>query len=71
MCVECYRLSSRKTEWPSKEELKELIRTKSFVQIGKDFGVSDNAVRRWCKGYNLPTRMSDIKSINSNDWTNL
>lgn len=71
MCVECYRLSSRKTEWPSKEELKELIRTKSFVQIGKDFGVSDNAVRRWCKSYNLPTRMSDIKSINSNDWTNL
>ena len=68
MCVECYRLSSRKTEWPSKEELKELIRTKSFVQIGKDFGVSDNAVRRWCKSYNLPTRMSDIIS---NDWTNL
>lgn len=53
------------------EELKELIRTKSFVQIGKVYGVSDNAVRRWCKNYNLPTRTSDIKGINSNDWKNL
>lgn len=48
-----------------------LIRFKPFTQIGKDFGVSDNAVRKWCKSYNLPTKTSDIKSINSNDWINL
>lgn len=56
---------------PSREELKGLLRLKSFVEIGKDYGVSDNAVRRWCKSYNLPTKMSDIKSINPNDWLNL
>lgn len=58
-------------ESSGREQLKELIRFKPFTQIGKDFGVSDNAVRKWCKSYNLPTKTSDIKSINSNDWINL
>ena len=26
----------------------------SFVEIGKKYGVSDNAIRKWCKKYNLP-----------------
>lgn len=71
ICVECATFNARKVERPSREELKGLLRLKSFVEIGKDYGVSDNAVRRWCKSYNLPTKMSDIKSINPNDWTNL
>lgn len=45
---------------PSKEELLELILNKSFRQIGKDFGVSDNAIRKWCKSYDLPYRKKDI-----------
>jgi hypothetical protein len=29
---------------------------KSFVQVGKKYGISDNAVRRWCKFYHwFPT----------------
>lgn len=71
ICVECATFNARKVERPSREELKGLLRLKSFVEIGKDYGVSDNAVRRWCKSYNLPTKMSDIKSINPNDWLNL
>lgn len=38
---------------PQKEELKDLITKHSFVSIGKMFGVSDNAVRKRCKKYNL------------------
>lgn len=57
-------VKAQKVERPTREQLKELIRFKPFTQIGKDFGVSDNAVRKWCKSYNLPTKTSDIKWIN-------
>lgn len=56
---------------PSRDELKSLIRSTSFVQIGKRYEVSDNAIRRWCKSYNLPFRVSDIKLISDEDWVNI
>ena len=46
---------------PTRIELIELILTKPFLQIGNDYGVSDNAVRKWCKFEGLPTRKADIK----------
>lgn len=63
LCTKCYHTSTRKAERPSKEELLELIKTTPFVQIGKMFGVSDNAVRKWCKAYGLPYKKKDIKNI--------
>lgn len=53
---------------PSKDELKSLIRTQPFTKIGKDLGVSDNAVRKWCKSYNLPYRHNDIKNYSDYAW---
>lgn len=53
---------------PDRETLKSLIRQKSFRQIGKDFGVSDNAIRKWCVSYNLPSLVSVIKSIPQDEW---
>ena len=44
----------------SKEELIELLRRYSFLQIGKIYNVSDNAVRKWCKKYNLPYRRKEV-----------
>lgn len=38
---------------PSKEELTELIKQYPMVYVGKMFSVSDNAVRKWCKLYNI------------------
>lgn len=58
---ECFDVFQRKADRPSKEELTLLIMNKSFVQIGKEFGVSDNAVRKWCKIYNLPFKRKDLK----------
>ena len=49
--------------YPTKEELSKLILSKSFVEIGKLYGVKDNAVRKWCKKFNLPYRKSDIKKL--------
>lgn len=53
----------RKVERPSKEELLALIHSKSFRQIGRDYGVSDNAIRKWCKSYGLPHRVKDINDL--------
>ena len=54
-----------------REELKELIRYKSFIDVGKHYGVSDNAVRKWCKYLGLPYRASDIKTISDKTWENI
>lgn len=68
LCRECVNFSLRKVERPSREELKKMIRTMSFVQIGEQFGVTDNAIRKWCKKESLPSRVIDIKQINDEDW---
>ena len=54
-CSYCSSLESvkKKVVWPTKEELRQLMKTKPFISIGKDFGVSDNAVRRWCRSYGI------------------
>lgn len=54
MCTECALKERRKVkDRPSKEELLELIKTKSFLEIGRMYGVSDSTIRKWCKSYNL------------------
>lgn len=53
----------------SREQLKELIRKKSFEHIAKQFGyTSGNAVKRWCKYYNLPYLKKDIKQYSDEEW---
>lgn len=67
-CSECQKINQRKVNRPTKEELKILIRITPFTQLGKHFGVSDNAVRKWCKYYNLPFRSSEIKKYTDEEW---
>lgn len=67
-CPECASLRKRLVERPAKEVLKILIRTKSFVDIGKDYGVSDNAIRKWCDAYGLPRKKTEIKSYSDEEW---
>lgn len=67
-CVECNNLYSRKTERPNREELKELIRTKSFLEIGRIYNVSDNSIRKWCKYECLPSKKSEIKQYTDEEW---
>lgn len=55
----------------SREELKNLIRTNSFINIGKMYNVTDNAVRKWCKKYNLPYKKSDINKYTDKEWENV
>lgn len=68
ICYACNSFKKRTVERPSREELKMLIRTESFVKIGQRYKVSDNAIRKWCKAERLPTKKSEIKSISESDW---
>ena len=68
LCVECAHLLSRKVKRPTREELKEMIRKFSFVQIGEKYNVSDNAIRKWCDTENLPRKKKEINSYSDEEW---
>ena len=42
---------TRKVERPSYEELRTHLQSMSFVAVGRKYGVSDNAVRKWLRWY--------------------
>jgi hypothetical protein len=46
---------------PNKEELLNLLKNETFESIGRHYGVSGNAVKKWCKNYYLPSNVKDIK----------
>lgn len=62
--VECYKnfcvkqFESREDR-PNKELLQKLVKDCPFTEIGKIYGVSDNAVRKWCKKYDIPYKYRD------------
>lgn len=69
-CQSCAaKLQSRKVEErPTREELKEMIRIMPFTTIAKQFNVADNTIRKWCDGYNLPRKSSEIKQFTDSEW---
>lgn len=67
-CEKCNHIKSRKTIRPSREKLKKLIRENSFLSLAKKFDVSDNAIRKWCNLYNLPSKKSEIKKYSDEEW---
>jgi len=46
-------LKSRKVERPTKEELEKLVWEFPITHLSKKFGVSDVAIGKWCKTYNI------------------
>lgn len=67
-CLKCANILHRVTVRPSKEELKNLIRIFPFTKIGKMYGVSDNAIRKWCSAMDLPSKKSEIKKYTEEEW---
>lgn len=51
-----------KAKRPSRDELLELVKSKPFTKIGEMFGVSDNAIRKWCDSYGLPKTKKELKN---------
>ena len=72
MCLECRNKQRRamfgRQDTPSRETFKYEIRTMTFAEIGQKYGVSDNAVRKLCKFYNLPYRTRDILLYSDAEW---
>ena len=71
LCETCFHKTRRIAERPSREELKDLVRNLSFVEIGRQFQVSDNAVRKWCDSYNLPRKKTDIAKYSDAEWSKI
>ena len=67
-CVKCNRKYRQTCERPSREELKQMIRTMPFTQIGKQFGIKDNSIRKWCDGMSLPRTKQEINSYSDEEW---
>ena len=68
LCPTCANIAQRIVERPNRNELKSLIRTKTFVDIGKQFGVSDNSIKKWCIAEHLPHKKTDIKKYTDKEW---
>lgn len=69
--LRCHNCESKKriTEKPvTREELKQLIRSTPFTKIGEMYGVTDNGIKKWCIGYNLPSKKKDIKKYTDEEW---
>jgi group I intron endonuclease len=79
MCKSCsnkakgFKFVKKREEYRgvTRDILKQEIRTTSFVELGKKYGVSDNAIRKWCKTYNLPYKKSDINSYSDEEWKDI
>lgn len=71
MCKSCWEVEKKSKKKPSRDILKSLIRTKGFMEIGNEYGVTDRAVAKWCKSEGLPYRRTDIKKISDEEWEKL
>lgn len=61
LCTKCSNASHRKVERPDAITLANEIINSSFVAVGKKYGVSDNAIRKWCVNYGIPTKKQELK----------
>lgn len=54
--------------YPTREQLKDMIRHMSFIEIGEIYGFTDNAIRKWCRKMDLPDKKRDIKEYSDKEW---
>lgn len=50
---ECNKLDKRKAVRPSKEDLIRMVKDMGYSEVGRLYNVSDNAIRKWMKAYNV------------------
>lgn len=81
LCLMCYNnkyrynkdfgeeyTTSNKNITINRNVLKNQIRTQSFSSLGKFYGVTGNAIRRWCKNFDLPYKSTEIKRYTDEEW---
>lgn len=55
----CKSKAKRKVNRPTKNKLINLLKNNTFIDVGKQYGVSDNAIRKWCKDYGISPYKKD------------
>lgn len=74
LCKQCYAVSKRPTKDTLTQELAELM---SYTAVGAKYGVSGNAVKKWCKYYgiyekkisNVPSKYEFMKYLETHTLT--
>ena len=61
LCHKCACETRRIIERPSAEELYQLLKDNNgnFSLVGRMFEITDNAIKKWCKSYGIPSRSRD------------
>lgn len=67
-CLSCWNKEQQRFERPSRDQLKNDIRSFSLVAVAQKYGVSRSTIARWCIGYNLPDKKRDINSYTATEW---
>lgn len=67
VCTKCAGKNQRHFE-VSRSDLKKMIRIMPFTEIGKNFGVSDNAIKKRCIQMGLPSLKKEIKQYTDEEW---
>lgn len=70
-CISCANKAQQTCERPSRQILKDMIRSMSFEAIGRQYGVSGNAIKKWCVQNDLPSKKSDIKKLSDEIWAQI
>ena len=66
LCKDCWNKKLRKVDRPSPLELARLIKEFGFENVGRQFNVSGNTIKKWCRGYEIPYKLKEVI-----DWYNL
>ena len=70
-CVDCKNINRRISVRPEREEFKTQIRNTPFTTLSKQYGVSDNALRKWCDSMKLPRRKKEINQYTDDEWSQI
>lgn len=60
-CAKCAQEANRKVERPDKISLAKEIVECGFEATGRKYGVSGNAIKKWCKEYGIPYLKNELK----------
>lgn len=63
LCIKCFGKTKRVVARPSAIELVELIKNSNVNAVGRHYGVSGNAIKKWLLSYNLPSSKKELDKL--------
>lgn len=64
-CANCLGASNQTVKRPEPIELARLVKVYGFNEVGRQYGVSGNSIKKWCKAYKMPYHKQELI-----DWYN-